>query len=45
MASEIVGSIECSTQPLDFSFHPSDSIVATALVDGTLECMSILKFF
>ena len=30
--------IECSDQPLDVAFHPTrESIVAAALVDGTLE--------
>jgi WD40 repeat protein len=31
-------SIECSDQPLDFSFHPvNPNLVAAALVDGTVE--------
>jgi len=31
-------SIECSDQPLDLAFHPSNSnLVAAALVDGTIE--------
>src|SRR6056300_217361 len=29
--------IECSAQPLCFSFHPQKDIVAAGLVDGTLE--------
>lgn len=31
-------SIDCSAQPLDLAFHPSQKyLVAAALVDGTLE--------
>ena len=38
-------SIECSDQPLDLSFHPQrDTLVAAALVDGTLEGMSERTF-
>eukprot|EP00934_Nitzschia_sp_Nitz4_P003509 Nitzschia sp. Nitz4//scaffold189_size62959//9772//11385//NITZ4_006302-RA/size62959-augustus-gene-0.71-mRNA-1//1//CDS//3329539878//3499//frame0 len=36
--------IECSDQPLDFSFHPKRSnLLAAALVDGTLEVHDIRK--
>lgn len=38
MAANILQPIECSAQPLDISFHPSQDIVAAALVDGTVEC-------
>lgn len=31
--------VECSTQPLGISFHPSRDIIAAGLVDGTIECM------
>lgn len=30
--------IECSSQPLGISFHPSKNIVAASLTDGTVEC-------
>jgi WD40 repeat protein len=38
MSSGVHASIECSYQPLDFSFHPSrPHLVAAALVDGSIE--------
>ena len=38
MAARALDAIECSVQPLDFAFHPSRDIIATGLVDGTIEC-------
>lgn len=37
MAAKSLESIDCSIQPLDFSFHPTIDIVAAGLVDGTVE--------
>ena len=30
--------VECSAQPMGLSFHPSRDILASGLVDGTIEC-------
>eukprot|EP00339_Tiarina_fusa_P009952 CAMPEP_0117033974 /NCGR_PEP_ID=MMETSP0472-20121206/24237_1 /TAXON_ID=693140 ORGANISM="Tiarina fusus, Strain LIS" /NCGR_SAMPLE_ID=MMETSP0472 /ASSEMBLY_ACC=CAM_ASM_000603 /LENGTH=441 /DNA_ID=CAMNT_0004743045 /DNA_START=51 /DNA_END=1376 /DNA_ORIENTATION=- len=36
--TSFLDSIECSAQPLDFSFHPKrENLLAAGLVDGTLE--------
>lgn len=37
MAARQLQSVECSLQPLDFAFHPSNEILAAGLVDGTVE--------
>ena len=34
--------IECSAQPLCFSFHPTKDIVAAGLVDGTIELHDLI---
>ncbi|KAL7444517.1 hypothetical protein ACHAXH_008376 [Discostella pseudostelligera] len=34
--------IECSSQPLSISFHPSKDIVAAGLVDGTVEIHDLI---
>ncbi len=44
MAARALDAIECSVQPLDFAFHPSKDIIATALVDGTVECKIACTF-
>ena len=42
--AEYWDSVECSDQPLDFSFHPKrENILAAALVDGTLEVHDIRR--
>ena len=43
MAAQILQPIECSVQPLDVAFHPSQDILAAALVDGTVECKIFKK--
>jgi WD repeat-containing protein 55 len=41
---EYLDSVECSDQPLDFSFHPTrENILAAALVDGTMEVHDIRR--
>ena len=37
MAAQSFEPIDCSIQPLNFSFHPKIDIAAAALVDGTVE--------
>ena len=34
--------IECSAQPLSFSFHPSRDLVAAGLCDGTVELHDVV---
>jgi len=43
MAAKSLESIDCSIQPLDFSFHPTIDIVAAGLVDGTVEVHDFSK--
>ena len=38
MAGRVLDPVECSLQPLDLAFHPTDEILAVGLVDGTVEC-------
>ncbi len=38
MAAQVLEPIECSVQPLDVAFHPTKTILAAGLVDGTVEC-------
>ena len=38
MAGRVLDPVECSLQPLDLAFHPTDKILAVGLVDGTVEC-------
>jgi hypothetical protein len=44
MTTNFLDSIECSAQPLDFSFHPTrENLLAAGLVDGTVEGESRLR--